>query len=133
MGNFVYVLGIVLLFYVLFISPQKKQQARRNELNEHIRVGEEIYTVGGILGKITEVGDQTLKLDVGNGVEIEFLKTAVFGTKADLIKNNEEVSIDDLDEYMDDAEDANAEIEADDIETELEEGDSTSLETEENK
>lgn len=100
-GTLVYVLGLVLVFYLIFYRPQKRQQEKRNEVLSQLQVGEEIFTIGGILGTITEIGDETVKINVGNGVEIEFTKTAIGGTKKSLIKDHEEVNIDDLDEYMD--------------------------------
>ncbi len=75
---------------------------------EQIKVGDEIVTIGGLVGILTQMNGQTIKINVGNGVELEFLKTAIAGPKSALIKDDddEEVNIDDLDDYMDDKEDS---------------------------
>ena len=105
MGMLIYILGLGAVFYFILIRPQKKQQERRAEVLNRLQVGDEIITIGGIVGKITEIGNLTMKIDIGNGVEMEFLKTAIASTKDTIINNDteEEVSIDDLEEYMDDA------------------------------
>lgn len=105
-GTLIYVVGLMAVFYLLFIMPQKKQQKKRAEVMEQIKVGDEIVTIGGLMGTITDMDGQTIKINAGNGVELTFLKTAIAGPKSALIKegDDEEVSIDDLEDYMDDEE-----------------------------
>lgn len=107
-GVIIYVVGLMLVFYLLFILPQKKQQKKRAEVMEQLKVGDEIVTIGGLMGRLTQMDGQIIKVDVGNGMELTFLKTAIAGPKNALIKegDDEEVNIDDLEDYMDDADDA---------------------------
>ena len=95
-GVIIYVVGLMLVFYLLFI------------LMEQLKVGDEIVTIGGLMGRLTQMDGQIIKVEVGNGMELTFLKTAIAGPKNALIKegDDEEVNIDDLEDYMDDADDA---------------------------
>ncbi len=103
-GTLIYVVGLMAVFYLLFIMPQKKQQKKRAEVMEQIKVGDEIVTIGGLVGTITYMDGQIIKINVAGGVELTFLKTAIAGPKNALIKEDdgEEVNIDDLEDYMDD-------------------------------
>lgn len=101
-GTLIYVMGLMAVFYFLFVAPQKKQQKKRAEVMAQVEVGSEIVTIGGLVGTVTYLDDQIVKINVGNGVVLTFMKTAIAGPKSSLIKEaEEEVSIDDLEDYMD--------------------------------
>ncbi|MDD2221798.1 MAG: preprotein translocase subunit YajC [Clostridia bacterium] len=84
-GSFLPMLGylgfFIILFYFLLVRPQQKQKKQRQEMLNSLQVGANIFTVGGILGKITETNEETFKILIANGVEIEVLKTSVGGIK----------------------------------------------------
>ncbi len=68
---------LIVLLWVLFIRPQKKQRQAKEQLMDSLEVNDKITTIGGIFGKITKVKEDTLMIRVANGVEIEILKSAV--------------------------------------------------------
>jgi preprotein translocase subunit YajC len=79
-GGLVSLLPIVVifvLFYFLLIRPQQKRQKQHREMVAALAKGDEVVTVGGTLGKITEVGDNFITLEVSQGVEIKVQRNAV--------------------------------------------------------
>ena len=73
-------LPLVLMFVVLYfvmIRPQMKKQKEHRSMIEALAKGDEIVTGGGILGKVTKLGDGYLSLEIANGVEIQVQRSAV--------------------------------------------------------
>ncbi len=72
---------IVVMFVVLYffmIRPQKKQERETNEMRNNLKVGDEITTIGGIIGKIISIKDETVMIETGHDrTKIRILKTAV--------------------------------------------------------
>ena len=73
-------LPLVLMFVVLYfimIRPQMKRQKEQKAMIEALAKGDEVVVGGGILGKISKLGETTLHLEVANGVEIQVQRSAV--------------------------------------------------------
>lgn len=69
--------GIAIVFYFFMIRPQqKKQKDQKNFINE-IKKGDRIVTIGGIHGRIAEIEDDTIVLDMEKGAKIKFEKSAI--------------------------------------------------------
>lgn len=68
---------IFVLFYFLLIRPQQKRQKQHKEMVAGLKKGDEVVTVGGTLGKITQVGENFLTVQVADGVEVKVQKHAV--------------------------------------------------------
>ena len=68
---------LLVVFYFLLIRPQNKRSKEQREMLSKIAAGDEVATTGGILGKVTEVGDQFLTLEIANGVSIKLQKFQV--------------------------------------------------------
>ena len=74
----VYVVAIVAFFYFFMIRPQKKQEKEANRMRDELTVGDEITTIGGIIGKVVSIKDETLVLETTKDrTRIRILKTAV--------------------------------------------------------
>ena len=75
LGGFL-VIGV--LMYFLMIRPQKKQEKETQNMRDSIQVGDEITTIGGIIGKIISIKDETCVIETtGSGTKIRILKSAV--------------------------------------------------------
>jgi len=61
----------VVIFYFLLIRPQQKKQKEHQNMLGKLGVGDEIVTAGGILGRIVEVGDQFITLEIADNVQIK--------------------------------------------------------------
>lgn len=78
------------IFYLMIYRPQKRDQKKRSEMLDSLKVGTNIVTIGGILGTITKVYEDKIRIKVAEGVEMHIRKTAVGGviTSAFDKKNN---------------------------------------------
>ena len=64
--------------YFFMIRPQKKQEKEVNAMRNNLVVGDEITTIGGIIGKIVSIKEETLVLETSrDGTKIRILKSAV--------------------------------------------------------
>ena len=73
-------LPLVLMFVVLYfvmIRPQMKKQKEQKAMIDSLVKGDEVVTAGGVLGKVSKLGDSFLGLEVANGVEIQIQRSAV--------------------------------------------------------
>jgi preprotein translocase subunit YajC len=68
---------MVAIFYFLLIRPQQRRVRQQRELVGSLDVGDEVVTIGGMFGRIMEMDDETVTLDVGGGSRIRFVKQAV--------------------------------------------------------
>ena len=68
---------LLAIFYFLIIRPQNKRAKEQREMLSKVAVGDEIATTGGILGKVTEVGEQFLSVEIADGVNIKLQKFQV--------------------------------------------------------
>ncbi len=62
---------IFVVFYFLLIRPQNKRQKEHREMVANLAIGDEIVTGGGLLGKITEVSEQFVHVQVADGVVLK--------------------------------------------------------------
>jgi len=79
-GELMGMLPIVLMFvllYFLMIRPQMKRQKETKAMIEALAKGDEVVTSGGLLGKISKIGDSFLTIEIANGVEIQVQRGAV--------------------------------------------------------
>jgi preprotein translocase subunit YajC len=65
---------LLVVFYFLLIRPQNKRAKEQREMLSKVAAGDEVATTGGILGKVTEVGDQFLTLEIASGVNVKLEK-----------------------------------------------------------
>jgi preprotein translocase subunit YajC len=70
--------GLFFVFmYFMIIRPQMKRQKEHKKLLESLDKGVEVVTSGGVAGKIRQVGENFLVVEVADGVEIRIQKNAV--------------------------------------------------------
>jgi preprotein translocase subunit YajC len=65
---------LLVVFYFLLIRPQNKRAKEQKEMLSKVAAGDEVATTGGILGKVVEVGEQFLTLEIAAGVSIKLQK-----------------------------------------------------------
>jgi preprotein translocase subunit YajC len=73
-------LPLVLMFVVLYfvmIRPQMKRQKDHKAMIEAITKGDEVVTAGGVIGKISKLGESFVHLEVANGVELQVQRSAI--------------------------------------------------------
>ena len=73
-------LPLVLMFVVLYfvmIRPQMKRQKEHRAMIDALAKGDEVATAGGVIGKVTKLGDTYLGVEVAQGVEVQVQRSAV--------------------------------------------------------
>ncbi|MGM9796767.1 MAG: preprotein translocase subunit YajC [Parabacteroides sp.] len=74
---------IVAIFYFFMIRPQQKKQKEIQKAREALKTGDKVITAGGIYGRIREIGDIYMMIEVANGVTIRVDKTSIFASAED--------------------------------------------------
>jgi preprotein translocase subunit YajC len=74
LGTILPLLLIFVVFYFLLIRPQTKRAKEHREMIGKLSAGDEVVTTGGLLGRITEVSDSFVTLQVASGVAIQVQK-----------------------------------------------------------
>ncbi len=72
--------GFVGIFYFLLWRPQSKRRKEQQTLIAGLAKGDEVVTVGGIVGRIAKVEDDFVKLQISNNVELRVQKSAIGAT-----------------------------------------------------
>ena len=68
---------IFVVFYFLLIRPQQKRQKEHRELIAKLATGDEVVTAGGVIGRITEVNDSFVHVEVADGVTIKVQRQTI--------------------------------------------------------
>ncbi len=84
LGNPIILMVILIaVFYFFMIRPQQKKQKELQKAREAMKVGDKVVTAGGIHGRIKEIGETWISVEVADGVRIKFEKTSVFASSSD--------------------------------------------------
>jgi preprotein translocase subunit YajC len=79
-GGFESIILIVLMFavlYFLMIRPQMKRAKEHKTMIEALQKGDEVVAAGGVLGRISKIGDTYVTLEIADKVEIQVQRPAV--------------------------------------------------------
>jgi len=77
LGSLLPLILIVVIFWFLLIRPQMKRNKQHRELVAGLSAGDEVVTAGGMLGKVTEVGESFISMELTDGVVIKLQKHSV--------------------------------------------------------
>src|SRR6187399_2334805 len=77
MINFAVMGALVLVFWFLMIRPQMKRQKEHRDLLGKLAKGDEVLTSGGIAGRVTDVGDNFVSVEVAEGTVVKMQKGAI--------------------------------------------------------
>jgi preprotein translocase subunit YajC len=75
--GFVLLIPLLILMYVVLVRPQQQRMRRQRELISSVGVDDEVVTAGGIIGRIVEMEDDRVFLEVADDVVIEVLRIAI--------------------------------------------------------
>ncbi len=70
-------IGMIAILYFFMIRPQMKRQKEHKNLIQELAKGDEIVSAGGIVGKITALGDNFAEVEIAEGVEVKIRRQAV--------------------------------------------------------
>ena len=78
MGSIILLVVMFAVLYFFMIRPQKKQEKEAQDMRDNLAVGDEITTIGGIIGEIVSIKDETVTIETSKaGTKIRFLKSAI--------------------------------------------------------
>lgn len=78
MGGLLMIVAMIAIFYLFMIRPQQKKQKEIKNAREAMRSGDKVVTAGGIHGRIRDIKDTTMMVEIAKGVEIKVDKTSVY-------------------------------------------------------
>ena len=70
-------IGLLVLFYFFLIRPQSKRAKEHKQMTEALSKGDEVITQGGILGKITNVSENFVEVEISNNVTVNVQKSSI--------------------------------------------------------
>ena len=77
-GMIIMLIAFVAIFYFLLIRPENKRKKEAEELRSSLKVGDEITTIGGIVGKVVHISDDKFVIETGaDRTRIQIAKWAV--------------------------------------------------------
>jgi preprotein translocase subunit YajC len=76
-GTLLFPILLIVVFYFLLIRPQTKRAKEHKQMVEALKKGDEIVTGGGVLGRVTEIGNNFVQLEVAEGIQLKVQKGAV--------------------------------------------------------
>jgi preprotein translocase subunit YajC len=83
LGSLLMIVLIFVVFYFFMIRPQSKRQKEIKKFQDSLQNGKNVVTSGGIYGKIKEVKENTVIIEVADGVRIKVNKNMVFDSPED--------------------------------------------------
>ena len=75
--SLLYIVALFAILYFLMIRPQQQRQKKHQEMMKGLKVDDSVITVGGLLGTIVKVKENTFVLRVADNIRLEFLKSSI--------------------------------------------------------
>ena len=72
-----FLIGFMVLIWFLMIRPENKRRKSHQEMLSSLEIGDEVVTAGGILGKITKIGDQFLEVTLNDSIKVKVQVSAI--------------------------------------------------------
>jgi preprotein translocase subunit YajC len=73
----IFPIGLLVVLYFFMIRPQIKRQKDHKKMVDALKKGDEVQTVGGLMGRITDLGDNFVSVEIASGVEVKVRRAAV--------------------------------------------------------
>lgn len=83
-ANFLPFVVILVVFYFFLIRPQSKRQAEQKKFIDGIKVGDQVITQSGILGRVAGLSEGIVNLEIATGVQMKIMKSQILSTQAAL-------------------------------------------------
>ncbi|HEU0188332.1 MAG TPA: preprotein translocase subunit YajC [Gallionellaceae bacterium] len=76
-GQIIFLIAMLAFFYFMVMRPQQKRAKEMAVMLAALQKGDEVATMGGVLGRVTKVGESYISLEVADGVELNVQKAAI--------------------------------------------------------
>ena len=75
--TFLLLIGFFVLIYFLMIRPENKRSKDHQQLVNDIEIGDEIVSSGGLLGKVTKIGDEYFDITLGSNIKVKIQRASI--------------------------------------------------------
>jgi len=75
--DFIFPVALLVLFYFMLVRPQSKRAKEHREMQSALTKGDEIVTDGGLMGKIVDVGDHAILVQLADNLEVKVRREAI--------------------------------------------------------
>ncbi len=76
-SSIIMIILMIAIFYFFMIRPQQKRQKEEKKFRESLQKGQQVVTIGGMHGKVVEVKETTVVIEVAHDVKIEMEKASI--------------------------------------------------------
>jgi preprotein translocase subunit YajC len=76
-GQFLFFIPMIAIFWFVAIRPQMKRAKEQKELIASIAKGDEVVTTGGVIGRISKLGESYVHIETGSNVELQIQRSAI--------------------------------------------------------
>ena len=77
MGQLIVLVAMFALLWVFLIMPQRRRAAAQRQLHANVEIGDEILTIGGLIGFVRSSRDEELVLEIAPGTEVRVARRSV--------------------------------------------------------
>jgi preprotein translocase, YajC subunit len=77
MSSIIMLVAIIVIFYFFMIRPQSKRAKKEKEFRSALQKGQKVLTISGVHGKVTEIKETTVEIEIAPNVQIEVEKSAI--------------------------------------------------------
>jgi preprotein translocase subunit YajC len=82
-GSIIFIVLLFVVFYFFMIRPQSKRQKEVKNFRSAMKIGDKVVTSGGMYGRIKEIDDASVLLEIDENVRVRVDKNSIFATAAD--------------------------------------------------
>lgn len=90
-SNILMIVALIVIFYFFLIRPQSKKQKEIKKFRDGMQKGDRVTTAGGIYGKIRDIKETTILLEIADGVKITIDKGCVYPSVGDAIESGNDI------------------------------------------
>lgn len=89
--SLIMIVMIIAIFYFFIMAPQQRKQKKINSFRDSLKRGDKVMTAGGIYGRIREVKDSYILLEIDNNVTIKIDKNSIYQSMEDVAETGADV------------------------------------------
>lgn len=87
-SSMIMIVALIAIFYFFMIAPQQKKQKKINAFRDSLKKGDKVMTAGGIYGRIREIKDNHVLLEIDSNVTIKIDKNSIYQSMEDVVETN---------------------------------------------
>ena len=86
-SSMIMIVALIAIFYFFMIAPQQKKQKKSNAFRDSLKSGDKVMTAGGIYGRIRDIKDNAVILEIADGVRIKIDKNSIYQSMQDVTES----------------------------------------------